>query len=453
MGRSSDVAVVMAELRDRLRFETLLADLIARFVELPPGRLDSTIEDAQRRFCEDLVLDRSVLWQATEDAPEVVLVTHLYQRADDPSLVNPKTVAQPIPGDPVLQGLESFPHYKRADLKTFCPWSYGKVRQGETVRISSLGDLPEEAAPDRRFLMRYGTRSTVLVPLSAGGAWLGFLTFASLREDRAWPDSLVKRFQLIGQVFATALAQARSETRMVQLRKELYYATRVAVLGELTATIVHEINRPLAAILSNAQAARRWVSGDAPDPGELRDVLDDIIADDKRAGQILHGIRSMLQKGDAPREPVDLNGVIREVANLLEGELHGFRVWLDLELLPDLPRASGRAVELQQVVMNLMLNGIQAARACEAQDPHLRVSSRVEEGQVVVAVRDSGPGLSEEVRRRLWEPFFTTKPGGLGMGLAICRRIIEAHGGRIWGENNPDCGAGFSFSLPAGGSE
>ena len=453
MGRSGKVSALTAELQDRLRFETLLSDLIARFVRLPPGQVDAAIEDAQRRFCEELGLDRSSLWQPVADDPDAVLVTHFFQAAGGFSSVHPQTVGPPPDAGSALHGPPGLPSYKRLDVRAFCPWIYGELRRGETVVISRLDELPDEAAPDREFLKYYGTKSSVLVPLSGGGAWLGFLTFASLAKARTWPEPLVKRFQLIAQVFAGALAEARAETRVDQLRAELGHATRVTLLGELTASLVHEVNRPLAAILSNAQAARRWLSEGAPDPAELRDVLDDIIADDKRAAEILRGIRQMLHREANPREPVELNKVIGDVAALLDGELEAVEVQLRLDLAPDLPAIRASAIEIQQVLLNFMLNGIQAMRDSEAMDRLLTVAARLEEGGVTVVVSDTGGGLTDEARRRLWEPFFTTKPRGLGMGLPICRRIVEAHGGRIWAGNNADRGATFGFSLPVGDPE
>jgi signal transduction histidine kinase len=451
MTRRKSVAGRPLETRKRLRFETLLSDLIARFVNLPPDQVDAAIEEAQRRFCEELGLDRSSLWQPEADDPGVVSVTHLYQPGSASAGRHPGDVGPPQ-GVPLLEGgRQALPSYKRIEVKAAFPWVFERCLRGETVAISSLAGLPEGAERDRASFEQYGTRSTVVVPLLAGGRWLGLLSFATLREERAWPEALVKRFQLVAQVFANALAQAKADARIAHLRAELGRATRVSLLGELTATLAHEVNRPLAAILSNAQAARRWLAAGAPDLSELRDVLDDIIADDKRAGQVIHRIHAMLQRDPGPREAVDLNQICRDVAALLGDELQSAEVQLRLELAQTVPSVEASPVEMQQVVLNLVVNAIQSLRGSGAPERLITVATRREGRELAVLVKDTGPGLCEEARGRLWEPFFTTKPGGLGMGLAICRRIAEAHGGHVEGENNPEGGATFRFALPAGG--
>lgn len=438
------------ELEKQLRFETLLTHIVARFVSLPPERLDEAIEDAQSQCCQVLGLDRSALWQVVSEDPELVLVTHLYQARGDPRLIHPEDVAVPPGRVRLVRGKEGQPDHKRISVREHWPWGYSQLRQGKTLAISRMSDLPAEASLDKETFRLYGTASTVVVPLSAGGRWLGILSFASLREEREWPRDLVKRLELIAQVFASAIAQSKAEGRIAELRAELNHASRVSLLGELTATLAHEVNRPLAAILSNAQAARHWLAEGEPERSELLAVLDDIIADDKRAGQVIHRIRAMLQRDGHARESVDLNQLALGVAELLSGELRGADVSVRLDFAPDLPQVRANPVEVQQVLLNLMVNAIQSMRAPDVPDRSLRVATSCGPRQAIVEVCDTGPGLSEEAPERLWEPFYTTKPGHLGMGLPICRRIAEAHGGRIEVRNTPEGGAVFRFALPVG---
>ena len=244
--------------------------------------------------------------------------------------------------------------------------------------------------------------------------------------------------------------KVRSEQELAQLQKELLHATRVSVMGELASALAHELNQPLAAILSNAQAARRLLRASPPDIDEVRAALDDIVSDDKRAGEIIHGLRALMAKGESKSVRLDLNQLIRAVASLLHGEFVAADVATVFDLAPDLPTITAGHTELQQVLMNLMMNGIDAQRSLSKESRCLTVTSSADSHAVTVSIRDEGIGITSEDLRNIFEPFHTTKANGLGMGLAICRRIIEHYGGRIWAENNPDRGATFRFELPHG---
>jgi C4-dicarboxylate-specific signal transduction histidine kinase len=239
----------------------------------------------------------------------------------------------------------------------------------------------------------------------------------------------------------------QAEGSVAQLRAEMTRVSRVNTLGELTSGLAHELNQPLAAILSNAQAARRFLAAETPDLDEVRAAVEDIIRDDKRAGEIVHGLRALVGKNQSRSELVDLNKLIRAVADLIHGELIAFDVPLSLELDPNLPEVLAGQIEIQQVVLNFLLNGIQAQHEVAPSRRQLLVKTWHEPDTVVAAVCDKGTGLSEENLSRVFDPFFTTKNQGLGMGLAICRRIAESYQGRVWAENNPDGGASFCIAL------
>ena len=244
----------------------------------------------------------------------------------------------------------------------------------------------------------------------------------------------------------TDLKNAEEETR--RMREELARVDRVARMGELTSSLAHELNQPLTAILSNAQAARRFLASEAPDLDQFREILDDIIQDDKRAGEVIHRLRLMIQKGKQEPETFRLNNAIREVVKLLHSEAVGRNATIKLDLAAGEPTVRAGRVEVQQVMVNLLINAMDAVRDVPPDRREILVCTRMDKGAVVVSVRDRGCGLPLPDVAGIFEPFFTTKPTGLGMGLAICRRMIEAHGGRIGAANNEDTGATVSFSLP-----
>lgn len=244
----------------------------------------------------------------------------------------------------------------------------------------------------------------------------------------------------------TARKQAELETQ--SHRAEIAHLSRVAMIGELSGSLAHELNQPLAAILSNAQAAQRFIAADNPDLDELHEILADIVADDERAGEVIRGLRLLLRKGEVRKEPLDLNAVVDEVLRLVRTDLVNHDIELQASLSPGLPVIEGDRVQLQQVLLNLIVNAIDAMTGVAPPDRRLEVRTEPASGGfVLVAVVDRGTGLTPDVKRRLFEPFFTTKPGGLGLGLGICSTIVTSHGGQMTGENNPDGGATFRFSL------
>lgn len=245
-------------------------------------------------------------------------------------------------------------------------------------------------------------------------------------------------------------ARESAAVEAVLLRKQLLHAGRVAAMGELAASLAHELTQPLAAILSNAQAALRLLAADPPDIEEVGAALADIVDDDKRAADVIKGVRALLKRGDPDYAPVDANDVVRQVVNLTRNEAAAKRIAINHELADRLTPVLGDRVQLQQVILNLLLNAIEVMGEEEggSREIVVRTAERAGEG-VLVAVRDSGPGVDAARRGRLFEPFYTTKAEGLGMGLAVSRSIVERHGGRIWFENNGDRGATFFVTLLA----
>jgi PAS domain S-box-containing protein len=240
-----------------------------------------------------------------------------------------------------------------------------------------------------------------------------------------------------------------SEQRLLDAQMELAHVTRVTTLGELTASIAHEVNQPLAAVVANAQACLRWLDRDTPDLAAARRSVKWVIDDGNRASEVIRRIRALAKKTVIEKVPLDVNDLVREVIALVQGELSRHTVSLRMELAPALPMIRGDRVQLQQVIINLVMNGSEAMQSIADRPRELTIRSRQDETQqVLVSVTDCGVGISAEDADRLFDPFFTTKSSGMGMGLSICRSIVEAHEGRLWATTNVPHGATFQLTLP-----
>jgi PAS domain S-box-containing protein len=239
----------------------------------------------------------------------------------------------------------------------------------------------------------------------------------------------------------------RIESEVAQQRGQLAHLSRVASLGVLSGSLAHELNQPLGIILSNAQAAQRLLAREQPDLEEIRDILADIVSEDRRAGDVIKRLRALLQRGETHRQPVSVNDCLEEVLRLVRSDLVGRGVTVHCTLAAGLPAVMADHVQVQQVLLNLIVNACDAIEANSPEHRWLSLTTAADAKGVRVAVRDQGCGLPEDVEA-MFEPFHSTKPHGLGMGLAICRTILTAHDGKIWAEPNPDRGATFHVSLP-----
>ncbi len=544
-------------LAERLRFEELLSRLSGEFVGAHIQEVETILEASLRRLGEALGLGRLTLYRLSREAEEF-------------------EVAYSWSGP----GIDRVP---RVSVSEEFPWVTRRIVGAQAVAFSRPEELPPDAARDVETFRRRGIRSNLGIPLVAGGRVLGSLSFVTFTAERAWPDELVQRLRLVGELFANALAQKEAhealraseamksailaslssnvavldrdgriitvndgwvrfardngasadaivgvgssyfdickiatgmsaghadeatvgiravldrsrtaltleypcrasrierwfalsvvplsrpeggavvshtevtERKVAELevqrsRQELTHFTRVSTMGELTASLAHELNQPLTGILSNAQAAQRLLQASPPELGEVGHILADIVEDDRRAGEVIQRLRYLLKKDEAQFRPVDLNVLIRDVAKLLNSDALIRNVTVTLELASAPVVVSGDAVQLQQVILNLLLNAMEAMadRAEHSRDIVVRTENS-EVDAVHVSVQDSGVGLRREMHHVVFEPFYTTKPGGMGMGLAIARSIVEAHGGVIWAADNASGGATFHFSLP-----
>jgi C4-dicarboxylate-specific signal transduction histidine kinase len=240
-----------------------------------------------------------------------------------------------------------------------------------------------------------------------------------------------------------------SEQRLVDAQMELAHVNRVSTMGQLATSIAHEVNQPLAGVIANAEACLRWLDRGNPDLNAARRSVEWIIGDGNRASEVIRRVRTLANKTGNEKVPINVNDVIGETIALVQRELTGQRVALRTELAPALPAILGDRVQLQQVVINLVMNGLEAMQSVTDRPRELVIRSRQDGAQLVlVTVTDSGAGISAANVDRLFNAFFTTKSSGMGMGLSICRSIVEAHGGRMSAANNVGPGARFQFTLP-----
>ena len=544
-------------LAERLRFEELLSRLSGSFVHLSVSGTDAAFATSLRELGLFLGVDRLAVYRLSRDSDEVLSAY---------SWIRPGAVV--VPPLATIEGV---------------PWMRAQLFAERPIAIARVEDAPAHAARDVETMRTRGVRSTLVLPLVAGGGVLGCLSFVMFTAERAWPDELIQRLRLVAEVFARALAQKdadeairasetlksailasltsgvavldragrvvavntswtrfaeepaawggqarlgasyvescrragvagrgqaseavelieavlkgllptftleygggeavarwftisvvpltgpeggavvahaetteikRAEIEAQRVRQELAHSARVSTIGELTASLAHELNQPLTGIMANAQAAQRFLDATPPDYSEIRGILSDIVDDDKRAAEVIHRLRELMRKGETESVRVDVNDVVRGVAKLVSNDalIRSVSVVSDLAAGP--VTVLGDRVQLQQLLLNLLLNAMEAMHDGAAAERTVVVRTRLADRAVEVFVEDTGPGLAPGAESLIFEPFYTTKPSGMGMGLSIARSIVRAHGGAIWARNNPTRGATFHFALPLAG--
>jgi PAS domain S-box-containing protein len=258
------------------------------------------------------------------------------------------------------------------------------------------------------------------------------------------------KHEIVGALMDISAAR-KAEDELHAAQSALTHASRVATLGEISATIAHEVNQPLAAIVANGQACLRFLRRDQPDLDDVRGAVEWIVKDGNRAADVIRRVRGLMKNADTRKAPLDINETIQEVVSFLQRELTAQAVVLRLQLAPELPLVIADRIQIQQVIINLVMNGIEAMQMTARESRSLAIGAREgEAGEIVVSVTDCGGGVDDDAAGRVFDAFFSTKAGGLGMGLSICRSIIEVHGGRLWATGNSgQPGATFRFSLPA----
>jgi C4-dicarboxylate-specific signal transduction histidine kinase len=329
------------------------------------------------------------------------------------------------------------------------PWITQKILAGEMISCSRLEDLPPEAGKDVESARVLGGRSGVTIPLKFGGTVVGGVSFSSTTSGKTWSAEVLQRLRLIAEIFGNALERKRSASAMRRVNEELHKVSNVVMMGELTASLAHELNQPLGAIRSNAQAAMRLLSAEKPDFAEIRGALADIVRDNARAVDTVRHVRAMFKRREAERSHLDIREVLREVERILRYDAKSKGVSFTLHLGPSIPLVAADRAQISQAIICLVLNAFDAvSEVARARDVAVSAWPSPSEAELHVAVRDTGNGINPEVMPRLFDAFFTTKQNGMGMGLAIAKSIIENHDGQL-SARNTEGGAIFEFVLPA----
>lgn len=414
------------ELASRLRFETLLADLSALFVARSGADIHQQIQVALQRLGDELRIDRVTVGEYAA-VGDNIRVTHAWTREGTASL--PVVIA-----------------------RSHMPWVDSQIHQGQAVYIARYADLPAEAARDRRTLAALGTRSLAVLPLVMSDTVAGLLALAITREEREWSGELTSRLTLLAEVFASTLARHRAEQALEEVRRhreEIAHVQRVTTLSELAAGLAHEISQPLTAIVANAQAASRLLDAGPSERNIVRDALADIRQDSQRASRIIHGLRALLRREQADYHPVSVNALIEDVVALLRSDFQRKGIAVVLSLNPTVPRPLGDPTQLQQVLLNVLVNAGEAIDAVEGGPREIAITTAYRAPDLFeVTVRDTGVGVPEAELEQIFTRFKSGKSGGLGMGLTICRSIVQQHGGRIWPTLNPGGGLTMHIELP-----
>jgi signal transduction histidine kinase len=410
--------------RRRAEQRVLAQHLVTRILAEAPAVDDATPKILQA-LCECLGWDLGALWRIDREAG-VLRCTELWRAPSSE--------------------LEPFEAATRAT--TFRP---GSGLPGRVWASRAPACIPDVAHHPDYLRASVAARSRLhaafAFPILLGGEVLGVMDFVS-RDVRQPDQELLDMMATIGSQIGQFIERKRAEDALQLAQAELAHVTRVTTLGELAASIAHEVRNPLGAIVASANASLNWLAAERPDLEQVRDALNAIVTDGHRAADVIQRIRQLATKSTPHKVRLDIEDVIGDVVRLVRAEVLKQQVALRLELDSPLAPVLGDRVQLQQVILNLVMNGIDAMTGVEHGRRELTITSRAPDAEhIVVAVADTGVGIDPSTADQLFDAFFTTKPAGMGMGLSISRSIIESHGGRLWAAPNTPCGAVFAFSL------
>jgi signal transduction histidine kinase len=411
-------------LRESERFESLVDDLSAVMTRTEAHAVDSEIEVWLGKISEALGLDRSGIYER-ESSTDHVRTTHTWRRAKIPSL--------PRDFEP------------EKSLKRTTEW----VLAGNAVVFSSPSGIPANLTDARNFVERYGLKASAIIPMWAGNRVIGAAGFDRFRAAREWSPRSLEQLALAARLFGSAIERKQAEAERVATLAQLRVASRRNVMSELVASLSHEINQPLGAILSNLGGIARLLSRNNPEPAIALSAVNNAIEDTKRAAEIVRRIRFMFRDNREHKTAVSIGAVAEEVAKLIASEAALRKIRVLLEVSPAAKAVIGDRIQLQQCLLNLIMNGLDAITRSKSDQRQISIKIAVEKpGWAGVSVVDTGSGLDASVATRIFEPFVTTKHNGMGLGLLVTRSIVENHGGKIWATPNPDCGTTFTFTLP-----
>jgi len=458
--------------RDAEKATALIAEISAKFVHLPPDEVDREILDAMQRIRTVLDIDLATVWQSPDPNPESFLTARsdpkwpqpLHDRLQLVAGIFASALARKnadhelreselrlsLATDAAAAGL----WVMDIDAQTF--WANEKARL-------LFGYLPDEPITLQRFetsvhpedwprvrdaiahSLASGTNVDIeyrITSPNAGQRWL-------VSRGRPFPHTQGKPRRLIGLTMDVT-SRRLMETETQELRDDLAQVGRLTLLGNLASSLAHELSQPLGAILRNAEAAEIMLREPSPDIAELQAIITDILHDDQRAGNVIDHLRSLLKRGTIDPVPVDLRALIDSVIALVKTDAAARLVKITTTVPDHLPMALGDGIHIQQVLLNLIVNAMDAMADCDPENRNLHIHTHLADaGMIEIHISDNGPGIPEAHIDRLFTPFFTTKPTGMGMGLPVCKTIIEAHKGKIWAAKNPDGGTRFTFTVPA----
>src|SRR5260370_11108503 len=405
-------------------FLSVLERISSRFARVSSAEVGSEIEPWMERVACSLGLDRSVI---AEFLPQGRGLQVLYQWTR-----------------------EEFPPMPMYLADDRVPWMVTKVRKGETVAVSSIHSLPRGSRRDRAHMTSpVGSKAAVAVPFVIDNEIIGAISFGDLKHQRRWSPILIRRLKLVADIFANALARQRSATQSNRVRERVEGAAKFALLGEMAAAITHELNHPLGAILANAQAAHSMLGRTRPNLTKLNEIVDDIISGERRASSYVERVRSLFKDKEPRSETLDVGQVIDRTALLVREDMLLRGISLEIDVDTGLPDVAADSTGIEQVMLNLLRN---AADAVTIRDTHSRCiklsAFRRDPNQVAIAVSDTGEGIDQKILGSVFEPLFTTKEKGAGMGFTIGRSIVESHGGEGRIRSNGEQGTSFEVTPP-----
>ncbi|MEJ8850861.1 sensor histidine kinase [Variovorax rhizosphaerae] len=419
------------ELDHALEFERLTTGILASLLLARTQDGSKAIDHALRDIARFLKVERASLWERLPGRAEFRKI----RRWTAPGVPTPKE------------------YFNFIDA----PWISAQLVANQVVRLSRLDDLPESATTDRATLRSLGVGAQLIVPHCLGGVVDGALAVAAVEGDRQWPAPVVSGLQLLTEVFSSLNVQLAvdrerraAEAEAALWRERLAHIVRVHAVGEMSGALAHEITQPMGAIENYAHAAKRRLAAPGPDVAKVASLLDSIIQQASRAGDVISRLRTMVRRHDLELAYVDLERVIRFCADTVRMDCELRNIELAQETAPDIPFIVADEVHIQQVVLNLLRNAMEAMDPPDLDRPRIiRLWIRHAAGIVSVGVEDAGTGIAAGDLERVFESFYTSKARGLGIGLAISRKLIEAHGGKLWASHRPAGGAVFEFTLPA----
>ena len=410
--------------RELARFESLVSQLSTAMTRATAEMVDWEIESWLGKICRTLDLDRSAIYERNaQDHP--VRTTHTWLR----------------PGCP--------PFPRNYDPGKIIPTATQWVMAGNQFIFAHPSDIPAEYKETRPFVERYGPKASAVLPMWAGAKIIGAASFGKFRSPREWSPELLAQLALAVRFFGNAIERKQSEMALRATRAELRVASRRNMMSELVASLSHEINQPLGAILSNLGGLARLLTQGNPDPAMALEAVNNAIEDTKRAAETVRRIRSMFKKHVEHKTAINIGALIDDVVKLIAGEAAVRKISVQVEVLPSVRRVIGDSVLLRQCVLNLLTNAFDAIAETRSDPRGVSIKVAPEKaGWVGISVRDSGVGIDPTIANKLFDPFVTTKSEGMGLGLLVTRSIVEGHGGRIWSTPNLDRGTTFAFTLP-----